>query len=147
MNWTHTFDLYCIQFLFQVPAPDHLRPLPGDDAEDCDGKAAQLHLRAVCNGERLGRLRRHQPLHHILCQQLRQRDTHELCERLACQAFMYDYSTCKPSFHLMNLYPAAIATNPWLGPSIQMSETACRLGKRYNIFVTSPHLSQKMNKD
>lgn len=91
LDWAeHTSS---IPILFQVPAPDHLRPLPGDDGEDSDGKAAELHVWAVCNGERLSRLHCHQPLHYILCQQLRQRDTCQLCEWLACQTFMYGYLT------------------------------------------------------
>lgn len=101
-----------VSTMFQVPAPNHLRPLPGDDGEDSDGKAAQFHLRAVCNGERFSRLHRHQPLHDVLRQQLRQRDRYELSQRLACQNFMYGYSfqhalllnrdkTQKPFLHLM----------------------------------------------
>lgn len=89
LSWTYT----SIPILFQVSAPDHLRPLPGDDGKDSDGKAAQLHVWAVCNGERLSRLHCHQPLHNILCQQLRQRDTCQLCEWLACQTCMYGYLT------------------------------------------------------
>ena len=81
-----------VSTMFQVPAPDLLRPLPGDDGEDSDGKAAQLHLRAVCNGERFSRLHRHQPLHDVLRQQLRQPYRYELSQRLACQNFMYGYS-------------------------------------------------------
>lgn len=100
LNQTNNIHLLQLHVL-QVPAPNHLRPLPGDDGEDSDGKAAQFHLRAVCNGERFSRLHRHQPLHFVLRQQLRQRDTYELSKRLACQNLMYAYSSL---YYLMLIY-------------------------------------------
>jgi len=136
----------CFNYVLQVPAPNHLRPLPGDDGEDSDGKAAQFHLRAVCNGERFSRLHRHQPLHDVLRQQLRQRDTYELSQRLACQNFMYvrlfisTYALLlnvwieikrKPFLDLMFIYSFVSLTHWTDRSSFQMSETACPLVQGY----------------